>query len=168
MRILAVLALIALAAPARAAERENQIAGLFMQACVAHAGDVAGLRRWAQTTKLPVLPPPAQAVFLHGAPGTAYDATNESGGKLVMVAQTDGSCEVAAPGADFSALSAALESYLASNGISATQDDATDQGVTVRTYGARTAARAWRLTVTAALGDPRAPVLLGAEALPIR
>ena len=155
-----------LASTANAAERETQIAGLFTQACIFHAGDSAGLRTWIRDANVAPLPPGGQAAFLHGAPGVAYDATNRDGGKIALLVTDDGGCAVAAPAADRAALVTAVEADLAATGIAATATETRTDAVMTRAYVARRAARGWRLTIATGI-DPRAPVQLTAEPAPV-
>ena len=91
--------MLALMAPARAEESPNatakQAAGLFMQSCIAFAGDKEGLRGWAKKTGLKELPTTAQDQFLYGLPGVVFDASNRTG-KFVVVSEDGGSCSVVA------------------------------------------------------------------------
>lgn len=156
-----------LASAANAAERETQIAGLFTQACVFHAGDPAGLRGWVRDAGLPALPQAGQAAFLRGASGVAYDATNRDGGKMALLMTDDGACAVAAPGADRPALVAAVEADLAATGIAASASETRTDAVVTRTYAAHRAARGWLLVIATGI-DPRAPVQLTAQTAPAR
>jgi hypothetical protein len=88
-----VLPLLFLAAPAlgQQADGATQLAGLFTQACLAHAGNPAALRQWAAQFHLPAVPPEHAAAFLRGGHGQVFDASNRAG-KFVVVSDDSGAC----------------------------------------------------------------------------
>lgn len=106
------------AAPAdQAAEDAKQLAGLFVQSCVRFAGDLKGLRAWAEQAKFAPLPADGQSVFLNGLPGIAYDATNKQG-KFVIVSEDGGACSAVAQHADPAAVVASFEGFLRDQKVS--------------------------------------------------
>jgi hypothetical protein len=44
----------------------EELSGLFLQTCLPYAGRPQALRQWATQEKLPAVPGPARAAFLHG------------------------------------------------------------------------------------------------------
>lgn len=129
----------------------RQAAGLFLQSCVQHAGDAAGLRSWATKIALPKLPEPGQAGFLSGKPGTVYDGSNPAG-KYVVISLDDGGCVVMAESVDPAELVRESETALADAGISASlEKEETDQGEAIihhRTYRAARGNRNWTLVIS--------------------
>lgn len=128
----------------------DEAAGLFTQSCVPFAGDRAGLRQWIVAHTLPALPAGGQAAFLHGQPGTAYDATSP-GGKFVLIAGDDGSCSVIAQRADPEALAASVLRDLRALGLTVqatgAREDADQPGLHWADYAATKGARGWSLMV---------------------
>jgi hypothetical protein len=156
---LAALALTVAAPGAYARDDAAQVAGLFMQACVAHAGDAAGTRRWASGGGMHALPPRVRAAFMGETPGIAFDATNREG-KFVLLSADDGGCAAVADRAEADAVFAALEGMLRAAGIAveATQArDAKEPAVIVRTYRAR---GRWEIVASGVPGDPAAQAML--------
>lgn len=138
-------------APTRADVAARQVAPLFVASCVQHAGNPAGLRAWAAKIKLPMLPPPGQAGFLKGAPGTVYDASNPAG-KYVIVSLDDGGCLVAAEAVNTAAMVQATEAALEQAAITVVLDgdrgDLGDTGMRHRTYHASQGQRSWTLVIS--------------------
>jgi len=64
-----------------------------MRSCMPYAGHPAALRQWAARWKLPEVPDPAHAAFLHGAPGRVFDASSQQA-KLALISSDDGICAV--------------------------------------------------------------------------
>jgi hypothetical protein len=83
------------------------------------AGDRGGLRDWAHRTGLADVPEPARAVFLHGASGMAFDASNTNG-KFVLISDDAGGCSAVAEMANGRALFDALEAAMRQVGIGVT------------------------------------------------
>lgn len=148
------LALLLLAAPAlwggpaRADSPAIELSGLFIQGCLNFAGDPAGLRAWAQREKLPTLPEPARLAFLHGAPGTAFDAS-AGGDKLVLVSADDGICTAVTNRAHGPAVAEALEADLRKLGIRfrlvIERNSTHNAALHFREYLAARLKRAWRI-----------------------
>ena len=137
-------------APARAADPAPELAGLFVQGCLNFAGDPAGLRAWARQQRLPEVPQPARARFLHGAPGTAFDAS-EAGDKLVLVSADDGICAAVTNRASGAAVATVLEADLHRLDIRVRlvieRDDAHDKAIHYREFLAARGKRAWRISL---------------------
>ncbi|WP_048862172.1 NMCC_0638 family (lipo)protein, partial [Acidisphaera rubrifaciens] len=118
-RLLAVLAVLAVMAPATRARADSpaeQLAGLFVQGCVAHAGSISGLRQWAAAKGLKSVPAQAAPAFLNKQPGIAYDAS-DPGGKFVLISDDGGGCAAIAQHADRAVLAATLSQFLARAGL---------------------------------------------------
>ncbi len=155
---LAVLLAVLAAAPARAAnDAAEQLVGLFLQGCLPFAGDPGGLRKWASQVKLPVVPDPGRAIFLNGAPGQVFDATNASG-KFVVVSSDDGLCSCVAEAVTGERLTAALEATLRQAGVAyrkvIERDDKRAPDLHYREYLATLAGRNWRI-LQASVRDPK-------------
>jgi hypothetical protein len=126
----------------------DQLAGLFMQSCLAFAGDAVGLRGWARQIALIEVPDPARTAFLHGAPGVVFDASTP-GSKLVVVSSDDGICSVITDKAPGPAVVAALENDLTRSGIAfrlaIERDDKQIPVLHDREYLATKNGRSWRI-----------------------
>jgi hypothetical protein len=146
--------LVLVSSPVRAAgnEAEHQLAGLFMQSCLAFAGDAAGLRDWAKRTGLPAVAEPGRTAFLHAVPGVVFDASNKVG-KFVVVSPDEGSCATLTDTADGSVLIGALEADLAQAGMQfrlvSERGDPQEKTLRYREYGATRNGRGWRILVGA-------------------
>ena len=149
--------LLAWCTPARAGDPAPELVGLFVQGCLNFAGDPAGLRTWAQQQRLPEVPQPARAMFLHGAPGTVFDAT-AAGEKLVLVSSDDGICAAVTNKAAGPAVAAALEGDLRRLDIRfrlvIERDDTHAKAIHYREYLAARGKRAWRISL-ATVKDPQ-------------
>jgi hypothetical protein len=145
------------AAAAEPLDAHQQLAGLFMQSCIAYAGNPAGLRNWARDTGLTELHDPARAAFTHGAPGQVFDASNPSG-KFVVVSSDDGLCSVLTDQASGRLVVGALESDLTASGITyrmvIERDDARIPELHNREYLATKNGRSWRI-LAATVRDPQ-------------
>jgi hypothetical protein len=134
--------------PPASAQPAEQLAGLFMQACLPYAGAAARQRAWAAENKLPELPEPARSVFLRGAPGKVFDATNASG-KYVVLSSDDGICATIGNQARGLEVTAALEADLRRAGIefrlAIERDDKTVTALHHREYLATRNGRIWRI-----------------------
>lgn len=154
-----------LATPARAAGPAKELAGLFIQGCLNFAGNPAGLRAWAHRQHLPMVPQPARAVFLHGAPGTAFDAS-EPGEKLVLVSADDGICSAITNHAAGAPAAAALEQDLHRLNIRfrlvINHEDPDAAALHYREYLAARGKRAWRVLVASVKGKQNGQVMLTA------
>jgi hypothetical protein len=141
-------------APAHAAGNDpaHQLAGLFMQSCVAFAGDAAGLRDWAKRTGLTAVTEPGRTAFLHAVPGVVFDASNTAG-KFVVVSTDEGSCSALTDAADGPAVIGALETDLAEAGMQFRllneRGDPQEQSLRYREYGATRNGHGWRILVGA-------------------
>ncbi len=135
----------------------TQLAGLFIQGCLPFAGAPAALRNWAHQFGLAELPEPARRIFLHGAPGTAFDASAQ-GDKLVLVSSDDGICSAVTNLAPGAAVATALEDDLRRTGVAfrlaIARDDKHAAGVHYREYLAAKAKSAWRI-LAATVNDPQ-------------
>ena len=144
-----------LATPCRAEEppdvNAKQVAGLFMQSCLQFAGDREGLRTWAKDTKLRILPPTGQQIFLHGLAGMVFDASNKDG-KFVLVSEDGGSCSVVAESASGQAVVSDLEKDMneaqITFKITADRDDTVEKTLRHREYTATKGERGWLLLVS--------------------
>lgn len=128
----------------------RQLTGLFLQSCLAYAGDAPGLRAWARQTGLTELPQPARAAFLHGASGVVFDASNSSG-KLVLVSADRGSCSTLTNAANGPTVIDGLETDLAQAGIQlhllSERGDPQEKALRYREYTAARNGRSWRILV---------------------
>jgi hypothetical protein len=128
---LVLLASLVLGAAAPAPRPAGFVAALFVHACLAHPGDIAGMR--AAAGALPRLAPPPPEL---GRPGEAFDA----GGGVALRFYGNTWCEVRADDVDRDALIRALDAALRDAGATARlQDDRPWQdhaGSRVRTYAA--------------------------------
>jgi hypothetical protein len=135
----------------------RQAAGLFMQSCVAYAGNPTALRAWAGKIGLPALPEPGQAGFLKGSAGRVYDASNPAG-KYVVVSFDDGGCLILAEAVDPDELVRASETALADAGIAAVLDkeeiEQGEEAIHHRTYSANSGERRWTLVISHGQGTP--------------
>lgn len=152
MRRAAVLALLSLAAAGPAEDAPSQMVGLFVQGCMAHAGDAKELRQWAGGFGLPALPDKVGAAFLHSAPGVAFDGSNGSG-KFVLVSSDDGLCSVVTDQVTEPALRDALEAGLTQAGLTfrlvVQRDDKTEATIHDREYLAAKGKTGWRVLMAA-------------------
>ena len=157
-RACAILLTLLAALPAQAAEPTPpaQLAGLFVQGCLPFVGHPSALRGWAAGNKLPELPDVATAVFLHGAPGRAFDAS-APGTKLVLASSDDGICSVIADKAASSEVATALETGLKQAGVAyrlaIDRDDTAAKMLHFREYLATRDGRSWRI-LAATVHDP--------------
>jgi hypothetical protein len=135
-------------APAAESDTARQLAGLFMQSCLAFAGDAPSLRAWARQNGLKELPDPARATFLRGVPGLVFDASNAAG-KFVVISADQGSCSAVTNAANGPDAVRALESDLAAAGVRFQQagerDDEQETKLHYREYAASRNGRAWRI-----------------------
>ena len=154
--VVAVLLLAGTAAPAQA-DRAQELAGLFMQGCLPYAGNPAALRRWASGNKLAYVPEPARGVFLNGAPGQVFDASNASG-KFVVVSSDDGLCSCVGDTVVGDALVRAVEDDLKQAGIGfrrvIDRDDRRAAELHYNEYIAGLHGRVWRILI-ATVRDPK-------------
>jgi hypothetical protein len=143
----------------------QQLAGLFMQSCLAFAGDATGLRGWAHKVGLTELPDPARAAFLHGAPGVAFDASTP-GSKLVLTSSDDGICSTITNAAAGPAVIAALEDDLSHSAVAfrlaIERDDKQIPSLHDREYLAAKDGRAWRILAATVAGPQAGQAMLTA------
>jgi hypothetical protein len=158
----ATIMLLVLLVPAQAADNAAQLAGLFMQSCVAFAGDRDGLRAWATRNHLPALPPPGQSAFLRGQPGVAYDATNNVG-KFVVLSGDNGGCSAIAEHAEPQQLITRFEQDLRDSGLPVLvieeHDDPDDRALHHRSYRIGR----WIFVVSTATGGGEGPAMVTAR-----
>jgi hypothetical protein len=150
--LLLTAALLALpAAQARADSPAEQLSGLFVQACVAHAGDVGRLRAWAAEHGLKSVPDQVRGTFLGGRPGIAYDASDR-GGKFALASDDAGACAASTPQADPAVIAATLERFLPLAGARAVptgeQDDPAEHGLHHRRFRLSVGAGEYALVVS--------------------
>jgi hypothetical protein len=142
-----------------------QLTGLFIQSCLAFAGDAAALRTWARQTGLIELPDPARTAFLHGAPGTTFDAS-APGSKLVVASSDDGICSVITDEVASAAVTEALEAGLTRSGIAfrlaIERDDKQIPTVHDREYLATRNGRSWRILAATVTGSQPGQAMLTA------
>lgn len=135
----------ALAQPATTA---SELATLFLRGCLPFAGNPGGLRDWAMTQRLAIIPEPARSTFLNGAPGLVFDAST-SVGKFVLVSSDDGLCSSVAASAQGGPVVTALEDGMRSAGMRftlvAARNDATVPDLYFREYVATAEPRVWRV-----------------------
>lgn len=147
---------VALTLPAHA-DPAPELAGLFLQSCIPYAGDPPALRAWAAKAGLPQVPDPARAIFLHGAPGTVFDASLPPE-KYVLVSSDDGLCATVTNKAEGTAVIAALEADLKTAGVAfrlaIERDDRQVAQIHDREYLATKNGRGWRILV-ATVKDPQ-------------
>jgi hypothetical protein len=126
----------------------EELSGLFLQACLPYAGHPQALRKWAASEKLPVVPDPARAAFLNGAPGQAFDASNGAG-KFALLSSDDGICAVVTDQAGDQDIARALEQALNNAGVKfrlvIERDDRLNPKLHHREYLAAKSPQAWRL-----------------------
>jgi hypothetical protein len=94
----------------------RQMAGLFTQACLSHAGDGAAQRKFLEDHHVPQLPAAGLAVFLQNRPGIGYNASNGSG-RLAVTIEIDGVCTVYSDSAAIADVFSALDSMLPLSGM---------------------------------------------------
>jgi hypothetical protein len=135
-------------ADADASDTPRQLAGLFIQSCLAFSGDANGLRVWAHQTGLTELPDPARAGFLHGSPGVVFDASTPAS-KLVVASSDDGICSAITSQAFSAAVVTALETDLTGLGVAfrlaVERDDKRIPALHDREYLATKNGRSWRI-----------------------
>jgi hypothetical protein len=146
------LAALALVAAAPADDAPSQLVGLFVQGCMPFVGNAKALRGWAEQTGLPALPDKVASVFLHGAPGVAFDGSNGSG-KFVLVSSDDGLCSVVTDKVTEPALRDALEAGLTKAGLTyrlvIERDDKNVSAIHDREYLAAKGKVGWRVLMAA-------------------
>jgi hypothetical protein len=121
-----------------------------MQGCLPFAGDPSGLRAWATRHRLAYVPEPARTVFLNGAAGQVFDASNPSG-KFVVVSSDDGLCSCITDNVAAAGLTRALEDDLRQAGIRfrrvIERDDKRAPDLHYQEYLAELRGRIWRILV---------------------
>jgi hypothetical protein len=126
----------------------EELSGLFLQTCLPYAGRPQALRQWAAREKLPVVPDPARAAFLNGAPGQVFDASNNAG-KFALLSSDDGICAVVTDQAGDQDVALALERALSDAGVRfrlvIERDDKLNPKLHHREYLASKPPLAWRL-----------------------
>jgi hypothetical protein len=161
--IWAVLAAVLIPAAAFAGPAE-ELSGLFLQTCLPYAGRPQALRQWAAKEKLPVVPDPARAAFLNGAPGEVFDASNNAG-KFALLSSDDGICAVVTDHAGDVETAQALERALSEAGIRfrlvIERDDKLNPKLHHREYLATgSGPGGWRILAATVHGDPPGQAML--------
>ena len=159
--------LLAVLIPAAAfAGPAEELSGLFLQSCLPYAGRPQALRQWATREKLPAVPDPARAAFLHGAPGQVFDASNNSG-KFALLSSDDGICAVVTDQAGDVEVAQALERTLTGAGIRfrlvIERDDKLNPKLHHREYLAAKSPQAWRLLAATVHGNGQAMLTAAPE-----
>jgi hypothetical protein len=143
----------------------EELAGLFIQGCMPFAGNPSALREWAGKIGLPPVPEQARAIFLHGAPGQAFDAST-TGTKLVLVSSDDGICSAVTDHATQLQVTDALEAALRQAELRfrlvIEHDDATLGAIHDREYLAAKDKRGWRILAATVKGDEGGEAMLTA------
>ena len=145
----------------------EELSGLFLQACLPYAGRPQALRQWAIGKKLPVVPDPARAALLNGAPGQVFDASNDAG-KFALLSSDDGICAVVTDHAGDLETAQALERALTDAGIRfrlvIERDDKLNPKLHHREYlAAGSGPGGWRILAATVHGDaPGQAMLTGA------
>lgn len=133
-----------------------ELAALFLRGCVPFAGNPGQLRDWAIGQRLAILPEPARAAFLNGAPGLVFDASTQTG-KFVLVSSDDGLCSCIAQSAPSEPVNAALEDSLRAGGLRfvlvTERSDRAIPTLRFREYVAALDQRVWRI-LAATTTDP--------------
>jgi hypothetical protein len=166
IRLAALLLAGPMLAPAHAAPPVAQdLAGLFMQACLSYAGAPNALRAWAADRALPDLPEPARRAFLLNATGRVFDASTTTG-KFVLVSTDDGLCSAVTNAVPGEAVVAQLEADLRQAGIRfrlvIERDDKAASALHYREYLATRDGRIWRILAATVLGQPSGHAMLTA------
>ena len=128
-------------------------------------GNAAALRDWARRTGLPPLPEQAREVFLHGAPGRAFDGS-AGGVKLVLVSSDDGLCAVVTDQVAQKPVIDALQSGLRQAGLDfrlvIERDDRRIASIHDHEYLATRNQRGWRVLAATVNGDRAGEAMLTA------
>jgi hypothetical protein len=129
------------------------------------AGNPPALRDWAGKIGLPAVPEQARAIFLHGAPGLAFDASI-TGTKLVLVSSDDGICSAITDHATQPQVTEALEAAFRQSDLKfrmvIEHDDATVSAIHDREYLAAKDKRGWRVLAATVKGDEGGEAMLTA------
>jgi hypothetical protein len=137
-----------LVSPAAIAAPPDELAGLFVQACLPFAGRPQALRQWAARAGLPGVPDPARTAFLHGAPGKVFDASNDQG-KFALLSSDDGLCAAVTDHAADQQTISAFEQLLSAAGVRfqlvAERDDQVNPKLHQREYLAAREKARWRI-----------------------
>jgi hypothetical protein len=143
----------------------EELVGLFIQGCLPFAGNAPALREWARRTGLPEVPDPARAVFLHGAPGQAFDGS-VAAAKLVLVSSDDGLCSAATERVTQQAATEALEAGFRQAGLRfrlvAERDDKQVNEIHDREYLVAKDKFGWRVLEATVKGDEGGEAMLTA------
>jgi hypothetical protein len=143
----------------------EELVGLFIQGCMAFAGNAPALREWAGQTGLPPVPEQARAALLHGAPGQAFDGSTAEA-KLALVSSDDGICSAVTDQATQQAVADALEAGFRKAGLAfrlvIERDDAGVSEIHDREYLAARDKRGWRILAATVKGDKGGEAMLTA------
>jgi hypothetical protein len=147
------------------ADPPDELVGLFMQGCMPFVGNPRALREWAGRIGLPPVPEQAQAAFLHGAPGKAYDAS-AAGTKLVLVSSDDGLCSAVTDHAAEAPVTAAVEAAFRQAGLKfrlvIERDDAKVGAIHDREYLVAKDKQGWRVLAATVKGEAGGEAMLTA------
>jgi hypothetical protein len=147
------------------ADPPDELAGLFVQGCMPFVGNPRALREWAGRIGLPPVPEQAQAAFLHGAPGKAYDAS-AAGTKLVLVSSDDGLCSAVTDHAAEAPVTAAVEAAFRQAGLKfrlvIERDDAKVGAIHDREYLVAKDKQGWRVLAATVKGEAGGEAMLTA------
>ena len=159
------MAALLLCAGTEAPPSEAQFAGLFVQGCMASAGNPAKLRGWARDRTLPQLPDARARPFLLRAPGVAFDGS-VPGTKLVLVSSDDGICAVVTNAMKKDPARAALEEAMRYAGakfrLAIDRDDTAEKALHFFEYLATRGNRSWRIQLAAVNNDEGGQAMLTA------
>ncbi|HEX3576655.1 MAG TPA: hypothetical protein VHU42_18810 [Rhodopila sp.] len=158
--------MLGLLAPAAAhAAAPEELVGLFIQGCLPFAGKAQALRDWAQHMGLAAVPEQARAIFLHGAPGQAFDAS-AAGVKLVLVSSDDGICSAVTDRATEAQVTEALEAGFRQAGLKfrlvVERDDPQVSAIHDREYLAAKDKVGWRVLAATVKSDQGGEAMLTA------
>jgi hypothetical protein len=139
--------------------------GLFIQGCLAFAGNPSALRGWAKQTALQPVPDQARAAFLHGAPGQVFDASIPDT-KLALISSDDGICSAVTDKAAEQAVTDALEAGFRKAGLTfrlvIEHDDATVSTIHDREYLVAEGKIGWRVLAATVKGEAGGEAMLTA------
>ncbi len=150
-------------APQGGGDGAEQVVGLFSATCLNFAGDVAALRGFLEEQKAPRMPQQAEAAFLAGRAGQAFDTSYQTT-KLALVSLDDGSCEAVAEHADGAKVLTVLNQAARENGVALTplggQPPTGKPGVTQTAYGLTLVGRPMHILVSTEKPAPEAVLTL--------
>ena len=164
MRIALVLAALTLPAAAQA-QPVAQLVGLFIQGCVAFAGNAPDLREWANRNGLPQAPDPVRRAFLHNTSGQVFDGSTPDA-KLALISADNGLCSVATDHASQAEVIQALEAGLQQAGLRfklvIERNDKTIPLIHDQEYLATKDGKGWRILAATTEGETGGQAMLTA------